>query len=262
VPEDPAAGILQLIAGRSPACFLDYDGTLTPIAARPEDARLTVEMRATLARAARHFPLAVISGRDLEDLRRLVGLPHLIYAGSHGFEIAGPGLCFEAPGGTDALRPLAEASDELAGQVEGVPGARLERKRFAVAVHLRQAPAEALAGVEAAVDQVLTRHPQLRKTGGKQVFELRPAIDWDKGRAVHWLIGRLGLDRSDVVPVYVGDDDTDEDAFRTLRGQGLGILVAETLRPTLATARLINPDQLRRLLWLLGDQAEGGTLPS
>ena len=250
--------ISQQLAGKRPACFFDYDGTLTPIVERPEDALLSEQMRRALTEAARRFPVAIISGRDLEDVRRLVGIPELVYAGSHGFDIAGPELRLELPEGAHALDPLREAAHELAERLESVPGARLEPKRFAVAVHYRQTAAADVPRVESAVDEVIEHHPRLRKTGGKKVFELRPAIEWDKGRAVSWLIAELGLDRPDVLPIYIGDDLTDEDAFRALLGRGLGILVARGPQPSLATYRLTEPDQVRDLLLHLVAHAESG----
>jgi trehalose-phosphatase len=125
-------------------------------------------------------------------------------------------------------------------------------------VHYRQAAAADVPRVESAVDEVIEHHPRLRKTGGKKVFELRPAIEWDKGRAVSWLIAELGLDRPDVLPIYIGDDLTDEDAFRVLLGRGLGILVARGPQPSLATYRLTEPDQVRDLLLHLVAHAESG----
>jgi trehalose-phosphatase len=238
----------QQLADRRPACFLDYDGTLTPIVERPEDALLSAPMREALIAAVRRFPVAIISGRDLDDVRDLVCIPELVYAGSHGFDIAGPDLRLELPEGAKALGELQQAADELALPLAAIAGARLERKRFAVAVHYRQVADGYVPEVEARVDEVAGRHPRLRKTGGKKVFELRPAIDWDKGRAVRWLIAELGLDRPDVLPIYIGDDLTDEDAFHALLGRGLGILVAHTAQPSLASLRLTDPDQVRALL--------------
>jgi trehalose-phosphatase len=148
----------------------------------------------------------------------------------------------------DALDDLEGAAEDLHKRLAGIAGARLERKRFAIAVHYRQA-AEGDAGrVELAVDQVQGRYPRLRKTGGKKVFELCPDIDWDKGRAVRWLLSKLGLDGPDVLPIYIGDDVTDEDAFSALRGRGIGILVGEQPQPSAADYRLRDTAQVQALL--------------
>lgn len=243
---------------KRPALFLDYDGTLTPIVERPEDARLSEDMRRTLRDAARTMPVAVISGRDLEDVRTLVGIPEIVYAGSHGFDIRGPDLRLELPEGVDALDDLDRAAEALAERLDAIPGARLERKRFAIAVHFRQVMERDVERVEAAVEAVHGRFEQLRRTGGKKVFELRPDIDWDKGRAVRWLLAELGLDSPDVLPIYIGDDLTDEDAFEALRGRGVGILVAERPQLSAADYRLNDTDQVAALLRHLVDTETAG----
>jgi trehalose 6-phosphate phosphatase len=214
------------LAGRRPAWFLDYDGTLTPIVQRPEDARLSSSMREVLRRLARRHPVAIISGRDRPDVQGLVGLDELVYAGSHGFDIAGPGgLRMEPEQAVACLPDLDAAQEKLRQQLADVTGARLERKRFALAVHYRQVAAAEVPAVEKEVAAVSAEHPRLRRSGGKKVFELRPDVDWDKGKAVLWLLDALGLNDAGVVPFYLGDDLTDEDAFRALAGRGFGIVV-------------------------------------
>jgi trehalose-phosphatase len=194
------------------------------------------------------MPVAVISGRDLEDVRALVGVPEMVYAGSHGFDILGPDLRLELPEGVDALDDLERAAGALGERLADIPRARLERKRFAIAVHYRQVAEQDAPRVESAVEAVRGRFEGLRRTGGKKVFELRPDIDWDKGRAVRWLLAELGLDGPDVLPVYIGDDLTDEDAFEALHGRGIGILVAERPQPSAADYRLEDTDRVAELL--------------
>ncbi len=100
----------------------------------------------------------------------------------------------------------------------------------------------------AAVRAVHRKHPDLRLTGGKKIHELRPGIDWDKGRAVRWLLERLDLAGADVVPLYLGDDVTDEDAFRALRDDGIGVLVGDRAHPTAAQYVLHDPAEVQRFL--------------
>jgi trehalose-phosphatase len=241
--------IARDLAGRRPAVFLDYDGTLTPIVERPELATLSDSMRAVLAELSRLAPVVIVSGRDRLDVTRLVGLDGLVYAGSHGFDIAGPdGLAREHPDAEPYRETLAAAATELEAKLAGIEGALVERKRFAVAVHWRLvAPAE-VPRVATAVDESVGRLAGLRKTGGKAVFELRPRIEWDKGRAVLWLLEALGLAGQETVPLYLGDDETDEDAFRALAGSGIGILVAEAPRRTAAAYSLRDTDAVERFL--------------
>ncbi|HEX9670400.1 MAG TPA: trehalose-phosphatase [Thermoanaerobaculia bacterium] len=240
----------RLRTGGRPVLFLDYDGTLTPIVARPELAVLEGGVRDLLTRLARRFPLAVLSGRGREDVAALVGLPEIVYAGSHGFDVAGgwPGreLRHEVGEGTPA--EIGAAAVELERALAGFPGVLVEPKRFSVAVHWRLARPEDLAAIEAAVDRVLAAHPALRRAAGKRVWELRPALAWDKGEALRWLLAAWGLDGGRSVPLYVGDDVTDEDAFRVVAETGVGILVADHPRPTAAAYSLRDPGEVRELL--------------
>lgn len=229
--------------------FLDYDGTLTPIVSQPEDALLSKEMRQALVELAAVCAVAVVSGRDLADVEPMVGLDGLVYAGSHGFDIKGPdGLRMEYQGGIDHLPELERAERELQARIGTVPGARVERKRFAIANHYRNVADKDVAVVETAVREVSGKHPRLRMSGGKKVYELRPDIDWDKGRAVLWLLEALDLDRKDVVTFYIGDDVTDEDAFRVLGDWGIGIIVGEPPYATLAKYRLKDTSEVRQFL--------------
>src|SRR5690606_2002095 len=170
-------------------------GTLTPIVARPEDALLAPEMRAVVRGTAAAFPLvAIVSGRDRSEVERLVGLPELGYVGSHGFDIAGPpGSRLRHEVGHDLLPALDDAERTLDRTVGAIPGLRLDRKRFSLAVHVRQVAPEDRPRVAAAVDAVVAAAGGLRREDGKAVHEIRPDVEWDKGRAVLWLLERLGL---------------------------------------------------------------------
>jgi trehalose-phosphatase len=237
---------LAQFAGRRLALFLDYDGTLTPIVERPEDAVLAPETREVLRRLVERHPVAVVSGRDLEDVRARVGVEGIHYAGCHGFEIAGPRGSHVHAAAAAAAPQLAAAADLVAHDTRGIPGVQLERKRFTLAVHYRRVPEARVHDVHEAVLRAQARHPALRMTEGKKVWELQPDVDWDKGRAVRWLIESLKL--QDALPVYLGDDVTDEDAFRALAARGVGIAVQDAPRPTAATLTLRDPDEVRDFL--------------
>lgn len=220
------AEIERELGGRRAAVFLDYDGTLTPIVERPDLAVLSEEMRNTVRNLGKICNVAIISGRDRTDVQRLVGLDELVYAGSHGFDIAGPdGMRIQHEEGTAFKASLQRSAARLCEVLASVKGAFVETKRFAIAVHYRQVAVDDVPAVEAAVDNILKDTPDLRKTFGKKVFELRPRLDWDKGEAVLWLLRTLRLDGPEVLPFYLGDDTTDEDAFAALQGRGIGILV-------------------------------------
>jgi trehalose 6-phosphate phosphatase len=245
--------IFQQLIKKHPAVFLDYDGTLTPIVPRPEDAVLAPDMRQTLKELAANCVVAVISGRDLKDVQTLVGLDNIYYAGSHGFDIAGPrGQRLAHQSGQEFLPALDRAEATLRERLSNnLPGVQIERKKFSVAVHYRRADAGRVGEVEQVVDQVQADSGRLRKSRGKKIFELQPDLDWHKGRALLWLLDRLGLDRPDVVPFYLGDDVTDEDAFKVLQDRGIGIAVQETPGPTAARYRLRDPEEVQKFLQAL-----------
>lgn len=249
---DRLAEVIEEMGLRRPAVFLDYDGTLTPIVEHPDLAVLSDETRAAVAALAEETVVAVLSGRDAADVRGKMALDGIYYAGSHGFDVVGPdGERLE--GGELArfdryLEPLRRAADEIADRLASIPGANIERKRFAVAVHHRQVDPADVPAVEEAVRAVAERRPDLRTTGGKMIHEFRPDVDWDKGRALLFLLERMGLDADGWVPFYLGDDLTDEDGFRALDGLGVGIVVGRDGPPTHARFLLEDPDEVRDLL--------------
>lgn len=234
------------------AIFLDYDGTLTPIVSRPEEATLSQEMRNILARLTEKCTVAVISGRGLADARQLVDVNGLYFAGSHGFEIEGPGgVHMEVKKARESLPALEQAESELRRDLAEIDGSQLERKKFSMAVHYRNVAQERVPEVEACVDRALERAGGLRKGTGKKVFELGPDIDWHKGWAVQWLLRELELDHYGVVPIFIGDDVTDENAFKALSKRGITLVVANESRPTEAKYRLESVSEVRNFLSML-----------
>lgn len=233
------------------AVFLDYDGTLTPIVADPDRALLDPATRRTLRALAALARVAILTGRDLAKIRELVGLDEIVYAASHGYDIQGEGddpLVHSQ--GEDFLPALDAAEAALRERVDDIAGARIERKRFAITVHFRGVAARDHAALEEAVDGVLAGQDRLRKSHGKKIFELQPDIDWHKGKALFWLLERLGLDRPEVGLVFIGDDVTDEDAFREMRARrhGIGIVVQDEPADSAAGYSLADADAVARLL--------------
>jgi trehalose-phosphatase len=233
---DESKELAKRFVGKLPAVFLDYDGTLTPIRERPEDAVISDSMREAVRRLAECVPVIVVSGRDREVVQQLMGLDNLIVAGDHGFDIWSPteGLIQQLKGASfnDLLR---EVEARLRSELADISGVLIEPKKSSVAVHFRLVSAEQRPAVKKLVDTLLSEHPEeLKVTPGKMVFEIQPRLDWDKGEAVLYLLKALDLDRDDVVPIYLGDDITDEDAFRAIAERGIGIFVGSASNPETA----------------------------
>jgi alpha,alpha-trehalase len=245
----------RLKEGR-PAIFLDYDGTLTPIVEDPSKAFLPEKTRQLIEKLAEHWTVTIMTGRALYDAKDLVGLENLVYAGSHGFKIAGPEESFHEERGDEYLPSLDKAEKELGDRVKDLKGVHIEHKPFAIAVHYRQASETIVPELGKRVDEVVGHYPDLVKTTGKKIFELRPKMDWDKGKALLYLLGKMHIDDSRTVPVYIGDDTTDEDAFRAIAGRGIGILVSEDNSPTAASYVVRNPDEVAVFLEELVKLAE------
>lgn len=197
--------------------FLDFDGTLAPIVDRPSMASMPGGAREALARCASNpkFSVAIVSGRGLADLRTRVGLGNLIYAGNHGLEITGPGVDFIQPAAVERLKALGELSRHLRARLHHIPGVEVENKILSASVHYRRAAAATLPDIRQAVDDaVVFDDNPFHITEGRDVLEIRPRVGWDKGMAVRWIQRASG--HTDALPVYIGDDTTDEDAFQAL----------------------------------------------
>ena len=242
--------LVGVIAGRAPFVCLDYDGTLSEIVSDPDAATLVDGAAEALERLAALCPVAILSGRDLADIRDRVGLPGIWYAGSHGFELIGPdGTYHQNDAAAAALPALETAATELRDDLAPIPGARVEHKRFAVAIHYRNVAAEHVAEVAAAAHRRGRQHG-LRVTNGRKVVELRPNVDWGKGDALRW-IGDSIHQPGRGVPIYIGDDLTDEDAFDAIRYTGMGIVVRNDEdggRPTAAQFTLRGPREVATFL--------------
>jgi len=251
--------LARRLAEKRPAVFLDYDGTLTPIVDRPEDAIISSRMRDAIRLLARRCPVCVVSGRDRRVVQDLMGLDNLIVAGSHGFDIWSPDagtLEHEASGGFEAL--LERVTNRVRDQAGAIDGALIEPKKASVAVHYRLVSDSERPRIKALVDRLLAEHPdELKVTPGKMVYEIQPKLDWDKGKAVLHLLGALDLDHEDIVALYLGDDITDEHAFEALKGMGVGVFVGDpddpevAGRPTAADFVLTSIQEVERFLGTL-----------
>lgn len=231
--------------------LLDFDGTLAPIVDRPELAALPEPTREAILRLASTpgVEVALVSGRGLEDVRSRAGLGPLLYAGNHGMEIHGPGVDQVHPEAAAARPSLDEIIRELRPRLADIPGALLEDKGLTLSVHFRMVAGERVPEVERIVRVAAEARPGIRLTEGKCVLEVRPRVEWDKGRAVAFLLRHLAPPAGAPV-LYLGDDTTDEDAFRAVALYGGdGVIVADPPAST-TTARwfLTSPAEVGRFL--------------
>ncbi|HKV49821.1 MAG TPA: trehalose-phosphatase [Gemmatimonadaceae bacterium] len=230
------ADVATRLAGAPLLLMLDVDGTLAPIAPRPEDAAVPPDTRRVVEQLAAHprVTVAFVSGRAASDVARLTGVPGAWVVGNHGFEIVRPdGLALD-PGPLGGTRDaVAGALREIAQVVSATPGALVEDKRWTASVHFRLADAKATPALRAAIDGAAARHG-LRVMEGKKVFEIRPNEDVNKGTVALRLTRELANGGNGAV-VYLGDDATDEDAFASLRASA----------PAAITARVTNDDGAR-----------------
>lgn len=207
--------------------FLDYDGTLAPIAPSPKLATLPPATRSVLRSLSKSskVTIVVISGRSLLELRRLVGLPRLTYIGNHGLEMWREGRRAAVAVQKTSREAIGLIRPRLAKLAAAVPGASLESKNLSVSLHYRLVPRDQVADLKVAFRRdvlPLVRPPALTVLNGKKVIEVRPGLNWTKGHAVMRVLKRSR--RPSLLPVYIGDDRTDEDAFGALT-EGLTVRV-------------------------------------
>ena len=237
-------------AGRV-SLFLDFDGTLVPFTRDPAQASLDERTRKTLTRISRNdrFITTIISGRAISDLRSRIGLKRFIYAGNHGLEIRGRQLRFLEPTAAAQEETLRQLSRELATKLQATAGAVVEYKGLTTSIHYRQAAVRDVPQIEAAVRAaVLSAGQPFEITPGKMVFDIMPRTNWQKGAAVSWINERLG----NVLSIYLGDDSTDESAFRVLP-EGVTVKVG-SFTATSAHYHLAGPPAVQAFLIWLADQ--------
>lgn len=242
----------QLAAGQSAILLLlDFDGTLSEIAPRPEDAALRPDNAPLLTGLARcpGCTVGVLSGRSLDDVSHRVGVSGLVYAGNHGLEIEGAGRRYQHPAAVAAIPAISQAADRLRSSLDGIPGALVENKTLSLTVHYRQTPEEhrdRVAQLFRDTVQPLVAASLCRVTTAKSALELRPLADWHKGRALELIRRRLAPQS---FPIYIGDDVTDEDGYAAAQAAGgSGIFVGPPDRATGAHWRLDSPAAVTRTL--------------
>jgi trehalose-phosphatase len=212
--------------------FLDYDGTLTPIVETPDKAVISKERKDLLDQlsTSHHCRVAIISGRLLSDIKALVGLKDIIYAGNHGLEIEGPKIKFESRVSPRLKSIIRHIYEDAVSKLSKIKGVLIEDKGLTISVHYRLVDKKDVQKFLSIFNEITDPYivrGKIKINSGKKVYEIRPSVAWDKGKVVLWLLARQQflLGENKIFPVYIGDDVTDEDAFKVLKKKGMTIFV-------------------------------------
>jgi len=246
--------IESIIKNKPLFLLLDYDGTLTPIRKTPGQANILSRTKSLLKDISKNkkIKLAIISGRSLIDIESKVGLSNIIYSGNHGLEISGPKIKFKMFVPKESRKTIEEISRQLKKEFSSINGVIIEDKGFGVALHFRQVYKRQIPAVKAIFNKITGPYLSGNKImikPGKMVFDVRPAISWDKGKAVSMLLKlkkRL-WGKKTILPVYIGDDITDEDAFSALKSKGITVFVGKN-KKTNAKYYLNNTGEVLKFL--------------
>ena len=258
--------IIRIKSSKRVLLLFDYDGTLTPIVERPELADLDRESRQLLHALARkpRFTVGIVSGRALNDLRNRVNVSGIIYAGNHGLEIKGPGVEFVYPLTEEIEAVMRVLNKMLSKSLSPIRGAVVEDKGTTLSVHYRMVDEEKTDEVKNIFERVVGVARTLGKvktTSGKEVHEVRPNIPWHKGKAVKFIMKKYAKRgrQSGILPIYVGDDLTDEDAFKVIEGYGgISIYVGSEDSQTVARYLLNSTAEVTELMQRLVTLEQGG----
>ena len=230
--------------------FLDFDGTLTPVAGDPDDAVLSLSMTEVIIALSRRYPVVIISGRGIYDLKEKVAIEGLTYVGNHGMEMSGTDFSFIYDIGTVESEAIEEAAGRLSALCASYGSTVLEEKGLTLSVHFRLLSEARKSLFLKKLNRILgpyDREGLIKITGGKGLVEVRPTADWDKGSALEWLMKRSPFKGS--IPISMGDDETDEDAFCVVEGRGLSIFVGR--RKSVADLNIARQRDVEPMLKLL-----------
>lgn len=228
---------------------LDFDGTLAPLAPHPDLARLPPRSKRLLRRLAalRRARVAILSGRALSDIKRKVSVAGLIYVGNHGLEIQdAAGRVWVHPQARRTAGLMARMAARLAVDLKEFPGVFVENKGLTLSVHYRLLPRYLSPRPLGEMIHLLIagQRNRLRLQAGKKVWEIRPTLKWNKGYAIRRLLGsKVG----EWIPVFVGDDTTDEEGFKSLGPEALTVRVGYK-KDSYARFRLKNQRQVAAML--------------
>ena len=234
----------------------DYDGTLTPIVSRPADAVMPPQVRDKLHTLAQKpaTSVGIISGRSMADLKSMVAVEGLYYAGNHGLEIEGPGLKFVSQPAETGRATIKDLARQLATALDKTDGVIIEDKGLSLSVHYRlvkEGAEKTVAEIFQQITSPFLNSGAIKVTSGKKVWEVRPPIDWHKGKAVETITREIKalLKPEQMLTIYLGDDTTDEDAFKVVRRpQGFSVFIGEPNPSSSAEYFLNSTDEVEEFL--------------
>ncbi len=237
--------------------FMDYDGTLTPIVERPDLAILSEETKDLLHNISRlsKYTLCIVSGRQLDNLKKLIGIRDIYYVGNHGLEVEGPDVNY-VNSSAIKIRPIIdELYQKFTNELRYIEGVLLEHKNIAVTVHYRMVHDNNIPEVKDIFGRIIQSYLEkgdIRITENKKTLEVLPNADWNKGKMILYILDLLNNNKTkSVLPIYIGDDTTDEDAFSALDNKGVSVIVSEQIRESYAKYYVKDVDGVIKFLKLM-----------
>jgi trehalose-phosphatase len=215
---------------RSFFLFLDFDGTLVPIQNDPTKCVLSPKIKGQLEAIALSGKacIAILTGRTVSDVRDRVNIQDVYYGGNHGIVISGPRVNYTHPDALSGKHIIDKVCREIEQEIGNIEGAFIEKKKFGFTLHYRMAKKDDKALIQRAFHRITAENSDAQTVTvmrGKKVLELAPNVSWDKGTAALFILQEL---KRNYLPIYVGDDLTDETAFKTLNENGITIRVGRS----------------------------------
>ena len=254
--------IRDRLRNRQPLLMLSYDGALAPLVSREDMAVLSRGMKEALRQLAGLCPTVIVSRRGRQDLASMVDIDGLFHAGSDGLDFSGPGLRGGSRAKTEWVRQIRSLAADLVQALLGTRGVLVDPRDITLCLHLDPAARTRQEEVDRILDSVLSGYPRLQKVGTRDGLQVRPRLEWDRGRAATRIAAELAPSGAGRIPLYVGTNPADETAFQVLSGKGLTFVVGEVDSATKAHYRLRHPNELESFLVGLVDHLRGTGLGS